>query len=154
MNTPLLPDIAEGIIRHANTGGPMSRTRNEHISSTLLGRDDGVIRCGFKIRLALRFEDTNPVDCLLAILKAEGFRDPEQLRSHYDLPRMRMICGPVPEKSKRLPVFGSRPRDVLGQALMLGLCTAQVFDPGRPVLWTETSLTRAVELFDPGGFYV
>ena len=44
-------------------------------------------------------------------------------------------------------------RDVLEQALMLGLCTAQIFDADRPVLWTETSLTRAVELFDPVGFY-
>ena len=36
---------------------------------------------------------------------------------------------------------------------MLGLCTTQVFDPDRPVLWTTTSLTRFVELFDPRGFY-
>jgi hypothetical protein len=36
---------------------------------------------------------------------------------------------------------------------MLGLCTNQIFDPGRPVLWTATSLTRTVELFDQRGFY-
>jgi hypothetical protein len=36
---------------------------------------------------------------------------------------------------------------------MLGLCTAHIFDPERPVLWTLNSVTRAVELFDPAGFY-
>lgn len=154
MNTVLLPDISSGIEEYANSGGPMSRTRTEHIRSSLLGSDDGVIRCALKIRLGLKFEDTHPVDCLEAILKSEGFRDPEELRSRYELPQMKLICGPVRNTAERLDVFASPPRDVLEQALMLGLCTAQLYDPGRPVLWTETSLTRAVELFDPRGFYV
>jgi hypothetical protein len=153
VNTLLLPDITDGIMRHANSGGPGSRTRREHLASSLLGSDDGIIRCAFRIRLGLKFEDTHPVDCLEAILKAEGLRDPEELRNRYDLPQVKLICGPVPDTAERLPVFGSQSCDVLEQALMLGLCTAQVFDPGRPVLWTETSLTRSVELFDPRGFY-
>jgi hypothetical protein len=105
------------------------------------------------IRLGLTFEDTHPVDCLESILESEGFRDPEELRKKYAIPQMKMICGPERFPVERLPVYGSRYCDVLEQALMLGLCTAQLFDPGRPVLWTETSLTRAVELFDPRGFY-
>jgi len=153
MNTILLPDIVDGVQIHANSGGPMSRTRKEHIKSSLLGSDDGIIRCGFRIRLGLKFEDTHPVDCLEAILDAEGLRDPEELRKRYELPRVKLICGPLRDTAKRLPVFSSRRCDVLEQALMLGLCTAQIFDPGRPVLWTETSLTRTVELFDPTGFY-
>jgi hypothetical protein len=36
---------------------------------------------------------------------------------------------------------------------MLGLCTAHLYDPGRPVLWTRASLKRVLELFEPGGFY-
>ena len=44
-------------------------------------------------------------------------------------------------------------REVLEQALLLGLCTAQLFDATRPVLWTHASLTRGLELFDPEGFY-
>ena len=43
--------------------------------------------------------------------------------------------------------------EVLEQALLLGLCTAQLFDAERPVLWTQASLTRGLELFDPTGFY-
>jgi hypothetical protein len=43
--------------------------------------------------------------------------------------------------------------DALYQALVLGLCTAWCYDPRRPVLWTRTSLTRQLELFDGRGFY-
>ncbi len=138
---------------YANSGGPMSRTRREKIASTLLGKDDGYIQCPLRIRLGLKFEDTHPVHCLEAILDAEGFRDPEELRSLYALPQEGLICMPLPAREKRLPVVHASRREVLEQALLLGLCTAQIFDPQRPVLWTETSLTRAVELFDPAGFY-
>ena len=138
---------------YANTGGPMSRTRREKIDSTLLGKDDGYIQCPLRIRLGLKFEDTHPVHCLEAILDAEGFRDPEELRSLYALPQEGLICMPLSASEKRLPVVHANKREVLEQALLLGLCTAQIFDPQRPVLWTETSLTRAVELFDPTGFY-
>ena len=48
---------------------------------------------------------------------------------------------------------GGPEREILEQALLLGLCTAQLFDPARPVLWTQASLTRGLELFDPAGFY-
>jgi hypothetical protein len=138
---------------YANSGGPMSRTRRERISSTLLGKDDGFIQCPLRIKLGLKFEDTHPVHCLEAILDAEGFRDPEELRSLYALPQEGLICRPLSVRAKRLRVVRASRRDVLEQALLLGLCTAQIFDPQRPVLWTETSLTRAVELFDPTGFY-
>ena len=138
---------------YANSGGPMSRTRRENISSTLLGKDDGFIQCPLRIRLGLKFEDTHPVHCLEAILDAEGFRDPEELRSIYALPQEGLICRPLSARATRLSVVHASKRDVLEQALLLGLCTAQIFDPQRPVLWTETSLTRGVELFDPTGFY-
>jgi len=42
---------------------------------------------------------------------------------------------------------------ILGQALLLGLCTTFQYDPARPVLWTRASLTRRVELYEPAGFY-
>jgi len=138
---------------YTNIGGPMSRTRKERIVSTLLGKDEGFIKCPRRIRLGLKFEDTHPVDCLEAILAAEGFRDPEELRSRYVVPQGRLICRPLPDTEKRLSAISGRHCDVLEQALMLGLCTAQIYDTKRPVLWTESSLTRVVELFDPVGFY-
>ncbi len=153
MNVAQAVTVMRGPTIYANSGWPMSRTRSERIASTLLGQDDGFIKCPRRIRLGLRFEDTHPVDCLEAILGAEGFRNPEQLRSRYALPPGRLICRALSETEQRLSAIHGRRRDVLEQALMLGLCTAQLFDPARPVLWTETSLTRTVELFDPTGFY-
>lgn len=138
---------------YANTGGPMSRTRKERIVSTLLGKDEGFIQCPRRIRLGLKFEGAHPVDCLEAILASEGFTDPEELRSRYIVPQGRLICRPMSDEEKRLSAIDGRHYDVLEQALMLGLCTAQIYDTKRPVLWTESSLTRVVELFDPVGFY-
>jgi hypothetical protein len=43
--------------------------------------------------------------------------------------------------------------EVLRQAFLLGLCTSVRFDPARPVLWTQASLTRRLELFDVTEFY-
>ena len=45
------------------------------------------------------------------------------------------------------------PLEVLRQAFLLGLCTAVQFDPRRPVLWTQASLTRRVELYHTTEFY-
>ena len=153
MNVVQTVSFIRGPSIYMNSGGPMSRTRKERISSTLLGKSDGFIKCPSRIRLGLDFEDTHPVDCLEAILNSEGFREPEELRSRYALPQGRLICRPLPAIEKRLSAINARHFDVLEQALILGLCTAQIFDADRPVLWTETSLTRAVELFDPVGFY-
>lgn len=145
--------ISGSSILYANTGGPMSRTRKERIASSLLGKSSGVIRCHRRIRLGLRFDGFNPVDCLESILAREGFREPEDLRPKFDLPQGRLICRLLPEREKRLSAITGDPREVLKQALMLGLCTAQIYDVERPVLWTEKSLSRSVELFDPVGFY-
>jgi hypothetical protein len=138
----------------ANTGGPGSRTRTEHIKSSLLGQDDGAIRCPKIIRLGLKFKPrTDPLNVLGKLLKAEGYSSPEDLRDEFVIPAGRLICRPCKDESIRIDVATCDPRLALEQALLLGLCTAQLFDPSRPVLWTGTSVTRALELFDPAGFY-
>lgn len=142
-----------GRTRCSNMGGPRSRTRTERIYSTLLGQRDGIIRCPHFISLGLDFDALHPVERLERILAEEDFSDPEELRSVYTLPTSRLICSPLPVCTTRLPTVGSPRNEVLLQALMLGLCTAQLFDPERAVIWTATSLTRAVDLFEPGGFY-
>ena len=138
---------------YANMGGPRSRTRTMHVSSTLLGNDDGLVNCPRVIRLGLEFEGADPVDSVETILLAEGFWVPECLREKFVVPTGKLICRPAPPSAEKLSIHSDDVEDVLCQALMLGLCTAQVFDPQRPVLWTETSLTRVLELFDPTGFY-
>ena len=138
----------------ANTGGPGSRTRTEHISSSVLGQDDGSIRCPKIIRLGLSFKSrSDPLSVLGKILAAQGYAGPEELRDEFVIPVGRLICRPCKDESIRIDVATSDSKLVLEQALLLGLCTAQLFDPSRPVLWTGTSVTRALELFDPAGFY-
>lgn len=139
---------------YANTGGPMSRTRKESISSTLLGKDDGFIRCPRVIRLGLSFRpDADPVEVVRAILEEEGYSSPEELREKFDVPQSRLVCAPLRSAADRINVEKAEPNQVLEQALLLGLCTSHIFDARRPVLWTETSVTRGLELFDSRGFY-
>jgi len=153
MNGLSFPGTAKRRPLSANMGGPMSRTRKERVSSTLLGRDGGPIRCPRVIRLGLDFGGKAPVETLGRILAEEGYGSQEDLREDFPLPERRLVCRPLPGGAERLPVATGARAEVLRQALMLGLCTAQLFDPLRPVLWTEASLARGLELFDPAGFY-
>lgn len=139
---------------YANVGGPMTRTRTERITVSLLGQDDGYIRCPRFITVGLSFASTrSPVEVMEELLAAEGLSDPEDLREEFVLPSRRLLARPAGATFERLVVSSAERRNVLEQALFLGLCTAQIFDPERPVLWTEASLTRALELFDASGFY-
>lgn len=135
-----------------NSGGPASRTRHEDIRCSVLGKDDAVIRCPRVIRLALDFEGRPAVAAIERLLAAQAYASPEDLRSCCEIPQARLLCrpdaGPAP-----LKVAEASPEAVLEAALMLGLCTSVLYDPGRPVLWTEASLSRRLELFDPEGFY-
>ncbi len=156
-----------GPVLYANIGGPASYPRKQRINSSILGRktisssilgkDDGFSRCPLVMRLCLIFEDgEDPVAVIAGILKREGYTSPEELRGKFSLPEGRLICRPVSVSLRHggLVVKTAGRDKVLEQALLLGLCTSQIFDPARPVLWTTGSLTRALELFDPAGFYL
>lgn len=149
---------AEMPVLYANIGGPASRQRTQTISSTLLGKSSGYVRCRSVIRLGLIFQKgEDPVIVITELLKREGYSSPEALRSEFTLPAERLICRQLPLELRYgagLEVNNSDSKEVLEQALLLGLCTAQLFDPARPVLWTEASLTRFLELCEPGGFYI
>jgi len=151
--SPCIERIQSSVPLSANMGGPMSRTRKEHVHSTLLGKDDGRIHCPRVIRLGLQFGATRPVDALECLLMEEGYASPEDLRETFSVPDKRLICRPLPAGADRLSVEQGARIEVLIQALMLGLCTSQMYDPERPVMWTESSLSRGLELFDPEGFY-
>ena len=137
----------------ANMGGPMTRGRSEHIRLTLLGRNTGSIDCPRVLRLGLDFGPANPRAVLNQLLEQAGLLTPEDLRDQVELPPGPLLCRPLPDSIPRLEVATAEPAEVLRQALLLGLCTAQRFDPDRPVLWTAASLGRALELYDPRGFY-
>jgi hypothetical protein len=133
-------------------GSPQSRARTERISATLLGSDQGAVRCPRVLRVGLDFGRRSPLTCMRELLKTCGFSDEHEARRAVALPHLRCICrtNPVPS---RVAVASLEASEALYQGLVLGLCTAWCYDPQRPVLWTRASLTRQLELFDGGGFY-
>ena len=153
MNAAQLFCHAPEIVIRANSGAWMSRTRHENIVSSVLGQDDGYIRCGHRMRLGLDFRDTHPVACVENLLLQAGLRTPEELRACFPVPTETLIAHWQDRPGHRMSINRCKPETILHQALLLGLCTDQLFDPQRPVIWTETSLTRALDLYDPRGFY-
>ncbi len=135
-----------------NSGGPSSRTRTERIRSTVLGEDDGPIRCPGVLRVGIDFGRRDPLKCVRFWLRKAGFASEEEARAVLDLPSAPCICQadprPRPDKAALLAAA-----DGLRLALVLGLCTSCFYDPRRPVLWTRGGLTRRLILFDGGGFY-
>lgn len=132
-------------------GPPNLRERRERIRSTLLDKNDGDIRCPRIIRLGFHLPGDDLLDYLNDLIVAEGYSRSEDLREDIPIPTKPYICRPAMEPG---PCPLSAPcTEVFRHALMLGLCTSQLYDPSRPVIWTRNSLTRVVDLFDPGGFY-
>lgn len=136
----------------ANSGwGPPARQRSEHIRSSLLGINDGDIRCPRIIRLGFHLPGDDLLDYLNDLIAEDGYSNSEALRCDITIPEKPYICRPTKQPA---PCSLNAPRtEVFRHALMLGLCTSQLYDPSRPVIWTRNSLTRVVDLFDPGGFY-
>lgn len=138
--------------RLTNSGGPRSRTRIECLSATVLGRDDGAIRCPRVLRVGLDFGERNPLTWVRDLLASCGFSDEHEARHGIVLPHEACLCRP--ERPPRpVPIEALGADAALYHALVLGLCTPWRYDPNRPVLWTRTSLTRQLELFDGRGFY-
>ena len=135
-----------------NAGSPMSRNRTERLQASILGKDDGMIRCPRVTRLALDFHRADPLSVMRALLREHGLEHAERLREVFDPSEERCICR-LDLRPQRLRVAFADPKEVLRQALLLGLCTTVLYDPQRPVLWTRSSLSRCLELYDAGGFY-
>src|SRR4051794_8159128 len=72
--------------RSMNSGGPMSRTRIECLSATVLGRDDGAIRCPRVLRVGLDFGGRNPLTWVRDLLASCGFSDEHEARHRIVLP--------------------------------------------------------------------
>ena len=80
----------------------MSRTRSERIRSTILGRDEGPIRCPRVLHAGLRFrKEADPVHVIYRVLERAGFDSPEDLREAFDLPATALICQPLPDGALR-----------------------------------------------------
>ena len=131
----------------------MSRRRVERIRSSLLGLQDDPVSCPCGEFLALEFGDAEPVATMYRILEGIGLENPEQLRPTFGRGLSPKVCRADPG-ALALDVMIANAVPVLHIAFMLGLCTGVLFDPSRPVLWTQSSLLRRLELFDMTGFYV
>jgi len=139
--------------QYCNAGGPMSRSRQERLSASVLGKDKGrAVHCPRVMPLALDFEEADPVETIYALLAARGLDSPEALRAVIHPRSTAAICRPS-RSLRRIKVATAKPGLVLRKALMLGLCTPWLYDPSRPVIWTSTSLQRSLQLFDGEGFY-
>ena len=143
---------ADIVIREANSGGPQSRSRTERLTSTVLGHDEGPIRCSRLLRVGLDFGRRNPLNVVRDLIHACGFDDEEDARRAMALPPLACICR-VDESLRPLAVASMAPDEALFQTVVLGLCTPWLYDPSRSVLWTRTSLTRRLELFSGQEFY-
>ena len=69
--------------RLANSGGPMSRRRTERLSATVLGHDDGAIRCPRVLRVGLDFGGRNPLTWVRDLLTSCGFSDEHEARAAH-----------------------------------------------------------------------
>jgi hypothetical protein len=112
---------------NAGWGGPPSRQRKERIQSSLLGKDDGSIRCARVLRVGFFIlKGQDPLEILEERLIDEGYESLEDLRRSIEIPDKRYICRPYLHTECRL---NAEPAEVFRNALILGRCTAQMFDP-------------------------
>jgi hypothetical protein len=135
-----------------NYGGPMSRSRELRLRSTILG--DGVdhVSCPLVRSIALDFGGADPVAYVRGLMEALGYASPEAARGEFLPVLQRCVCCVsrkiVPDRIDTLA-----PEVVLERALILGLSTRSIFDPARPVIWTRASLLRRLNLYEVAGFY-
>ena len=147
------PIVGRGVLDRldANTGGHSSRTRSERLRASVLGRDQGHIRCPRVLHVGLLFDSAGPFTWISRWLKHCAFADEDEARLALALPPEPCICRPSTVQPTKASTLS--PLDGLTQVLILGLSTPWCYDPSRPVLWTSASLTRRLDLFDGRGFY-
>lgn len=141
-------------IRRANAGAPMSRRHREHLTSSLLGPGDAFVKIPLVLRVGICFGiNASPRAFMEDLLSDAGCYSPEELRDLFDHPPQRLMARHASEHFSPKDVRLEKPEVILREALILGLATGAIYDPTRPVIWTEASLGRRLELYAPGSFY-
>ena len=139
---------------NANAGAPMSRRHSERLSSSVLGERDPFLKIPLVLQVGLDFGSCTAVRGFMEDLLSEvGCTEPEELRDLFDHPGGRLLARAAPVQFRPKNVSTAPFEVILRDALILGLATASIYDPARPVLWTNASLTRCLELYDPRSFY-
>ncbi|MBK7931995.1 MAG: hypothetical protein IPK01_00585 [Acidobacteria bacterium] len=151
---PVVPGtLSEGM--QFNYGAP-PRMRTTRMRETLLGDAEKSIAWPRRERVGLVFDkDITPLEFLEEILEARVIDSPEELRAIFQIPAQMLTCRPIGHDAEGL-VKVDRLADedaVLRHALILGLCGPSFYDPNKAVIWTNSRLSRTLDLFEPGRFY-
>lgn len=132
----------------------MSRRHREHLTTSLLGPGDAFVKIPLVLRVGIWFGiGANSREFMEDLLSDAGCQTPEELRDLFDHPPRRLMARPAPGHFSPKDVRLEKPEVILREALILGLATGSIYDPERPIVWTESSLGRRLELYDPGSFY-
>jgi hypothetical protein len=141
------------LARIANIGGPMSRSRTERIRCSLLGQDGGWIRCPSVIRVGLCFGRARPGRDGVPAARGAGLCRSGGPARVLLVPAAPLLCRADAAPSP-LAVEAAEPRDVLEDALWLGLCTRLAAGPGASRAVDARPASRvALEVFEGEGFY-
>ena len=142
-----------------NIGGPSTRTRTEELYASLLADPR---RSGFWPRVDLvgiSFPDgVVPRQWCLELLAGRGYRSPDDVLAEVTIPPGPLHCReyhPMDDQDYIVAKGWARaPIDVvLRSALILGKCSDEIYDSGRPSIWTNRALVRVVALYSMGDFY-
>jgi len=141
--------------RWCNFGAPRNRTRTSRIQTTLFGDTEKKISWQWHERVGLIFEEGHsPLEYIENLLTESGFRSPDELRRAFEIPSNFLACRMLRNKETGFVKANSAPAEVvLRQALILGYCGPDFYDPTRPVIWTRSRLVRKLELYETGDFY-
>lgn len=136
--------------------GPRVHTRSLSINESLLGDTEKSIAWPLGETVGIWFEKgVSPRVFIEKLLRKEGFTSPEDLRRILKIPSTTLVCQNNNDIAQ--PFINVRmtddPTTVLRQALILGLCGPDHYDPNMLVIWTDNRLWRQLDLFVPGRFY-
>lgn len=141
--------------RSFNFGPPQAQPRSQTLRSTLLGDEHKFAAWPRRLRVGLIFPPkVSPLAFMLALLKTVGLASPQALTDRrYPLPLERLTLRTVAGGDGFCDTSVAPVDEILHQALLLGLCGIAYYDPVRPIVWTNASLGRRLELFAVGDFY-
>ena len=147
----LVPERHASPLRYLNTGGPRSRVVSSNVVSNLLEQESPELGIRRLDEYVLRYDgwEGSLRDLVHNALETLGFRSPEQAwdQMREELPSRRAIV--VGWRTVRRRSLGEDgPRELLRNALVLGRCCRSVFNPDRPLIWSERRLSLRVQLID------
>jgi hypothetical protein len=133
--------------------GPPMRHESIAVKSSLFKESKASIRWKIVEMVGLDFEGRSPIDVVEHALAECGFDSSDDLLNRFTIPQMILACRAVPPSTDIPKVSEISKENLLRHALILGLCGPSIYDPQRPIIWTNNRLGRAVQLYETGRFF-